>query len=115
MDNDSTTITTARSSFDSSLKIISDFNHTKKNFISKLYGKGLFKDLKAVFESFSKNREKLINVGSTQRNECFNRTVASTNPKSHFNSSSESTSFRVAAAVAQKNTVANFLTKANCV
>lgn len=37
MDNDSTTITKAKSSFDSSLKKISYFNHTKKNFSSKLY------------------------------------------------------------------------------
>lgn len=37
MDNDSTTITRARSSFDSSLKKFSDFNHTKTNFTSKLY------------------------------------------------------------------------------
>lgn len=33
-----------------------------------LTGKELFEDLKAGFESFSKNSEKLINVGSTQRN-----------------------------------------------
>lgn len=37
MDNDSTTITRAKSSFGSSLKKISDFNYTKKNFTSKLY------------------------------------------------------------------------------
>lgn len=42
MDNDSTTITRAKSSFESSLKQISDFNHTKKNFTSKLY------DLKCI-------------------------------------------------------------------
>lgn len=63
-------------------------------------------DLKTVFESFSKNSKKLINVGSS-----FNRIVASKNPKSHFYSSSESTSFRVAAAVAQRNTGGNFLPK----
>lgn len=37
LDNDSKTITRAKSSFDSSLKKFSDFNHTKKNFTSKLY------------------------------------------------------------------------------
>lgn len=37
LDYDSKTITRAKSSFDSSLKKISDFNHTKKNFTSKLY------------------------------------------------------------------------------
>lgn len=37
LDNDSTTITRAKFSFDSFLKKYSDFNHTKKNFTSKLY------------------------------------------------------------------------------
>lgn len=68
-----------------------------------------------MFESFSKNSEKLINVGSTQRNESFKRTVALKNAKSHFYSISEGTSFRVAAAVGQRNTGANFLPKVNCV
>lgn len=161
MDSDSTTITRTKSSFDSSLKTFSDFNHTKKNFTSKLYdlkkqkkytllcpktikhltkciayvvksysdnaklkknlesiayhvfgkhencdewckfkenpqankpknrpycryltGKEqLFEDLKAVFKSFSKKSEKMINVGSTKQNESFHRTVASKNPK----------------------------------
>lgn len=36
MDNATTTIPRAKSSFDSSLKKISDFNHTKKNFTSHL-------------------------------------------------------------------------------
>lgn len=80
-----------------------------------LTGKELLEDLKAVIKLFSKNSEKMINVGSTQRNESFNRTVASKNPKSHFYSSSESTSFRVAAAVAQRNTGANFIPKVNCI
>nr|XP_022341895.1 uncharacterized protein LOC111135807 isoform X1 [Crassostrea virginica] len=37
MDNDSTTFAKAKASFDPNIKKISDFNHTKKNLISKLY------------------------------------------------------------------------------
>jgi hypothetical protein len=75
-----------------------------------LTGNELCLDLKTVFHTFSNNSEKLINIGSTQSNESFNKTVASRNPKSHFYSGSESTSFRVASAVAQKNTGTGFIT-----
>ncbi|XP_061170965.1 uncharacterized protein LOC133180461 [Saccostrea echinata] len=37
MDNDTTTISRARASFDESLEKFSDFNHTKKNVTNKLY------------------------------------------------------------------------------
>ena len=37
MDNDSTTFAKAKASFDPNIKKISDFNHTNKNLISKLY------------------------------------------------------------------------------
>lgn len=52
---------------------------------------------------FSNNAEKLCSTGSTQSNENFNKVVSAKNPKTHFYGGSESTSFRVAAAVAQKN------------
>ncbi|XP_062575545.1 uncharacterized protein LOC134237472 [Saccostrea cucullata] len=55
--------------------------------------------------------DKLVNIGSTQNNESFNRTVASKNPKSHFYGGSESTAFRVASAVAQRNDGAGFISK----
>ncbi|XP_052691838.1 uncharacterized protein LOC128169818, partial [Crassostrea angulata] len=42
-------------------------------------------------------------MGSTQGNESFNNIVASNNPKNRFYGGSESTAFRVAAAVSQKN------------
>lgn len=77
--------------------------------------KSFWKIQRQCLNHFPKTAKKMINVGSTQRNESFNRTVASTNPKSHFYSSSESTSFRVAAAVAQRKTGGNFLPKVNCV
>jgi hypothetical protein len=47
--------------------------------------------------------DKLVKVGSTQNNESFNKTVARKKPKSYFYSGSESTSFRVAAALAKEN------------
>lgn len=183
MDNDATTIARAKATFDPSLQKFADFNHTKKNFTSKLYelkkakryqllgpktikhlgkcfayavkstndaislknnlnsipchvfgdhslcsedwcgyikdpenykprnlpyskyltGEDLLKDLKALFSLFSNTSEKLCSTGSTQSNENFNRVVSAKNPKTHFYGGSESTSFRVAAAVAQKN------------
>lgn len=44
-----------------------------------------------------------MKIGSTQANESFNHMVACKNPKSRFYAGSESTAFRVAVAVAQKN------------
>lgn len=185
MDNDTTTIAKAKAAFDPSLQKFADFNHTKKNFTSKLYdlkkakryqllgpktikhlgkcfayavksnndaislkknlnsipghvfgdhsicsedwcgyikdpvsenyeprnlpyskyltGEDLLTDLKSLFSVFSNNAEKLCSTGSTQSNENFNKVVSAKNPKTHFYGGSESTSFRVAAAVAQKN------------
>nr|XP_022319171.1 uncharacterized protein LOC111121963 [Crassostrea virginica] len=183
MDNDSTTIARAKSTFDPTIQKIADFNHTKKNFTNKLYelkkskryqilgpkaikhlgkcfayavksnhdasslkrnldsipfhvfgdhskceeawckfikdpegykprnlpygkylsGEHLLTDLVSIFSVFSNNAEKLCSTGSTQSNENFNRIVAAKNPKTHFYGGSESTCFRVAAAVAQKN------------
>lgn len=58
MDNDSTTITRAKSSFGSSLKKISDFNYTKKNFTSKLYDLKKAKEIHLVgpkdYKTFNK-------------------------------------------------------------
>lgn len=68
-----------------------------------LTGEDLLKDLKALFSLFSNNAEKLCSTGSTQSNENFNRVLSAKNPKTYFYGGSESTSFRVAAAVAQKN------------
>ena len=68
-------------------------------------GKDLKNDLKTIFNGFSIMGAKLLKLGSTQKNERFNNTVATKNPKANFYSGSKSTSFRVAAAVAQKNIV----------
>ncbi|CAG2197357.1 unnamed protein product [Mytilus edulis] len=48
--------------------------------------------------------EKLANLGSTQSNESFNKSVAAKAPKNRFYGGSRSLAYRVAAAVAQKNT-----------
>lgn len=62
-------------------------------------GKDLQNDLQTIFNGFSINGAKLLKLGSTQKNESFNNTVATKNPKANFYSGTESTSFRVA----QKN------------
>lgn len=68
-----------------------------------LQGNGILTDLQKVFEYFLKNVDRLLNMGSTQANESFNNIVASKHPKNRFYGGSESTAFRVAAAVSQKN------------
>lgn len=68
-----------------------------------LSGVDLLKDLQHLFSDLAKNASKLSNIGSTQANENFNKIVACKNPKALYYSGSESTSFRVAAAVAHKN------------
>ena len=47
--------------------------------------------------------EKLAPIANSQRNESFNGTVGSKNPKIRFYGGSESNSFRVGCAVAQTN------------
>lgn len=68
-----------------------------------LTGEDFRNDLQHVFSDLAKNATKLSNLGSTQANENFNRIVACKNPKNLFYGGSESTSFRVAAAVAHKS------------
>ena len=59
--------------------------------------------LAQLFGKFIRQAPKLANLGSTQSNESFNKTVASKAPKSHHYSGSASLSYRVAASVSQKN------------
>ncbi|XP_061193563.1 uncharacterized protein LOC133201777 [Saccostrea echinata] len=63
----------------------------------------LKKDLEAIIQTYAQQAEKLSDLGSTQACESFNHIVASKHPKNLYLSGSESTSFRIAAAVAQKN------------
>ena len=76
-----------------------------------LTGDELLQDLTLLFRRFAKVSEKLIQIGSTQNNESFKRTVATKNPKTHFYSGSESTALRVASAVAQRNDGVSFISK----
>ena len=70
-----------------------------------------FKTSYFFFGTFAELSEKLIQIISTQNNESFNRTVPTKNPKTHFYSGSESTAFRVASAVAQRNDGVRFISK----
>ena len=72
---------------------------------------GLRVDLEAVFSSYIANAEKLSKLKSSQANESFNNTVASKAPKSKHYSGSESLSFRVSAAVCQKNDGYSYMTR----
>lgn len=68
-----------------------------------LTGEDFLTDLELLFSVFSNNAKKLCCTRSTQSNENFNRVVSAKYPKTHFYGGSESSSFRVAAAVGQKN------------
>lgn len=67
-----------------------------------LHGNGNLANLQKVFEYFIKNVDRLLNMGSTKDNKSFNSIVASKHPKNRFYGGSESTAFRLAAAVSQK-------------
>lgn len=68
-----------------------------------LHGNGYLANLQKVFEYFIKDVDLLLNMASTQDNKSFNSIVASKHPKKSFYGGSESTAFRLAAAVSQKN------------
>lgn len=63
----------------------------------------MLEDLQKILDSFINSAERLLKMGSTQGNESFNNIVASKNPKNRFYGGYESTAFRVAAAISQKN------------
>ena len=44
----------------------------------------MLQDLVLLFGTFAKVSEKLIQIGGTQNNESFNRTVGTKHPKTHF-------------------------------
>ncbi|VDH93927.1 Hypothetical predicted protein, partial [Mytilus galloprovincialis] len=69
-----------------------------------LQDKALQESLTTLFQKYILNSEKLANLGSTQSNESFNKSVAAKAPKNRFYGGSRSLAYRVAAAVAQKNT-----------
>lgn len=72
----------------------------------------MLEDLQKILDSFINSAERLLKMGSTQGNESFNNIVASKNPKNRFYGGYESTAFRVAAAISQKNIGHDALSKA---
>ncbi|XP_062588881.1 uncharacterized protein LOC134250534 isoform X2 [Saccostrea cucullata] len=87
-----------------------------KKFTSLPYGrplenKDLQQDLEDIFNKLKKHSQKLANLGSTQQNESFNKTVASKAPKNRL--FSRTITYRVAASVAQKNIGQGYLMQVN--
>ena len=83
-------------------------HNAEYKFSSLPYGKpledvNLKEELVNIFDIFALNADRLAPGGSTKVNESFNNIVASKAPKSRHYSSSESFSFRLGAAAAQKN------------
>ena len=70
-----------------------------------LRGEKLRKFLNSLLQPFIREdvAKKLAPLGSTQRNECINSVVGTKNPKKRFYGGSESSDYRVSAAVAQFN------------
>lgn len=73
----------------------------------------LQESLQTVCSKFLKYSIKLSNLGSTQANESFNKTVSMKAPKNHHFSSSASLNYRVAASVAEKNTGQTYVVEVN--
>lgn len=87
-----------------------------KKFTSLPYGrplenKALQQDLEGIFNKLKKHSQKLANLGSTQPNESFNKTVASKAPKNRL--FSRTITYRVAASVAQKIIGQGYLVQVN--
>ncbi|XP_062585262.1 uncharacterized protein LOC134246936 [Saccostrea cucullata] len=70
-------------------------------------------DLENIMSTYVQQVQKVSNLGSTQACESFNNCVAYKHPKTLYLSGSESTCFRVAAAVAQKNVGKSYVTEVN--
>ncbi|XP_061186114.1 uncharacterized protein LOC133195733 [Saccostrea echinata] len=88
----------------------------KKKYNSLPYGRpleseNLKQDLLGIFNRLKKHTTNLANLGSTQANESFNKTVASKAPKSRL--FSRTIGYRVAASVAQKNIGQSYLVEVN--
>jgi hypothetical protein len=75
-----------------------------------LSGESLRLGLSSVFHAYALQADKLSKLSSSQANEAFNYIVATKAPKSKYYSGSESLSFRVGAAVCQKNVGNGYVT-----
>ena len=81
----------------------SNFRYKSLPFGKPLEGDDLKNSLKEVFSKQISNVQKLVDVDSSNGNENMNQMVARKAPKAQHYSASESLSYRVSAAVAQKN------------
>ena len=79
------------------------YKHATLQYGRDLTNLKLKKDLNKIFENFADKSEELAPFGSTQANEAINSTVESKAPKIRHYGDSESSDFRCAAAVCQKN------------
>ncbi|XP_043271172.1 uncharacterized protein [Venturia canescens] len=70
-------------------------------------------DFEQILESYMEKAEKISPGGSSQRNESFNHMAVTRAPKSRFYGSTPALSYRVAAAVLQKNDGADHMTEVN--
>ncbi|XP_062603897.1 uncharacterized protein LOC134265692 isoform X2 [Saccostrea cucullata] len=78
-----------------------------------LQGDKLKETLLELFTKHAENAEKLANLGSSNANENLNQIIAKKAPKSQHYSGSDSLSFRVAAAISQKNEGHGFIVEVN--
>jgi hypothetical protein len=81
------------------------YKHAYLPYGKDLHGKELKQALNDIFSQYHSDTMvgKLAPIANSQRNESFNSTVGSKNPKIRFYGGSESNNFRVACAVAQTN------------
>ena len=76
-----------------------------------LADQGCRRKLEEVFETYTKQAGKFVQLGSTQRNENFNQVVTTKHPKNKHFASSESLDYRVSAAVCQTNNGHGFVSE----
>ncbi|CAB4000413.1 exonuclease R569 [Paramuricea clavata] len=81
------------------------YKHAYLPYGKDLHGEELKLTLNDIFSQYHSDNmvEKLAPIANSRRNESFNSTVGSKNPKIRFYGGSESNDFRVACAVAQTN------------
>ena len=85
------------------------YKHTTLPYGRDLTDLKLKKDLNKIFKNFADRSEELTPSGSTQANEAINNIVGSKPPKVRHYGDSESSDFRCAAAVCQKNEGYSFI------
>ncbi|XP_062600102.1 uncharacterized protein LOC134261717 [Saccostrea cucullata] len=95
------------------LKDPSTYRHKSLPSGKDLVGEKLREALQDVFQKHAEKAEKYIDLGSSNANENLNQMIAKKAPKAQHYSGSESLSYRVAAAVAQKNEGHKYILQVN--